>query len=317
MKTVITTSPNEAATFIKNGGTVAFGTETVYGIGASVFDEVAIAKVFAAKQRPADNPLIAHISDLDQLSELVVEVTLNAQKFIYAFFPGPLTIVLRKQPSIPDNATAGLDTIGVRMPKLRSANDFLRACEVPVVAPSANLSGRPSPTTWEAVLEDLDGRIDCLLTGTPTSIGLESTVVDCTGEFPVLLRSGSVTLDQLKSIVPEATIIATSNDMAPRSPGMKHRHYSPLAKVYLIETAEDFENQMPNPSSNAFIGTTAPPTFFRLARICISVEEYAHDIFEFFRECDRAGIGTIYCQNVPETGIGVALMDRLRRAEKG
>ena len=315
VKTVITTSPDEAAQFIKRGGIVAFGTETVYGIGASVFDERAVAKIFEAKQRPADNPLIAHISDLDQLSELVIEVTPNAEKFIDAFFPGPLTIVLKKLQRVPDNATAGLDTIGVRMPKLRSANDFLRACEVPVVAPSANISGRPSPTTWEAVLEDLDGRIDCVLRGAPTSIGLESTVVDCTAEFPVLLRSGSVTLEQLKSVVPETTGTPRSDSIRPRSPGMKHKHYSPRAKVVLVSGVAELTAI--NGSDAAFIGISAISELFRFTKAFNTVDEYAREVFEFFRECDRAGIGTIYCQTVPETGIGAALMDRLRRAEKG
>ncbi len=316
-ETIITTSPEEAAAFIKSGGIVAFGTETVYGLGANVFDKVAIAKIFVAKQRPPDNPLIAHISDLRQLAELVTEITESAQKFIDAFFPGPLTIVLKKQDRIPMNATAGLDTIGVRMPILDSARQFLRSCEVPIVAPSANISGRPSPTTWQAVLEDLDGRIDCILRGEPTAIGLESTVVDCSGYTPVLLRAGSITLDQLISVVPETIGISELEGEAPKSPGIKHRHYSPQAKVILIDNVFAFDRHDLNGPANAFIGLTTPPAFFRLARLCDSIEEYAHDVFEFFRECDRSEIETIYCEMVDETGLGVALTDRLRRASKG
>lgn len=315
MKTVITTSPDEAAQFIRIGGIVAFGTETVYGIGASVFDERAVANIFEAKQRPPDNPLIAHIYDLDQLPELVLEVTPSAEKFINAFFPGPLTIVLKKQRGVPDNATAGLDSIGVRMPKLQSANNFLRACGVPVVAPSANISGRPSPTTWEAVLEDLDGRIDCVLRGVPTSIGLESTVVDCTSELPVLLRPGSVTLDQLRSVMPETAGNPRSYGATPRSPGMKYRHYSPRAAVVLV--SGELEMTAINGHDAAFIGISAIPASVKLGRTFKSIEEYAREVFEFFRECDRAEVDTIYCQTVPETGIGTALMDRLRRAERG
>lgn len=293
---------------------MAFGTETVYGLGANVFDETAIAKIFEAKQRPADNPLIAHISDLGQLDDLVTEVTEHARKFIEAFFPGPLTIVLKKQDRVPMNATAGLDTIGVRMPKLESTRLFLRACETPVVAPSANISGRPSPTTWKTVLEDLDGRIDCILRGEPTGIGLESTVVDCSGTVPVLLRAGSVTLDQLISVVPETINASLAQIDAPKSPGLKHRHYSPRAKVVLIDDVSTIKTER---RSYAFIGTSHPPLFLSNCKVSGSVEEYAHDVFEFFRECDRAGVQTIYCETVQEAGIGIALMDRLRRAEKG
>jgi L-threonylcarbamoyladenylate synthase len=188
VKTVLTKLAEEAAGFIKRGGVAAFPTETVYGLGANVFDEVAIAKIFEAKRRPADNPLIAHIGEIDQIGELTAEVCENARKFIDAFFPGPLTLVLPKSEKVPMIATAGLDTIGVRMPGSRLAQEFLKACGVPVVAPSANLSGKPSPTTWEAVFEDLDGRIDCILQGETTEIGLESTVLDCSGDRPLVLR---------------------------------------------------------------------------------------------------------------------------------
>lgn len=155
MKTILTTSAREAAEFIRRGGTVAFPTETVYGLGANVFDEKAVAKIFAAKRRPNDNPLIAHVGNFGQIESLVSEITPSAQKFIEAFFPAPLTLVLPKAERVPFSATANLETIGVRMPKNDSALEFLRQCETPLVAPSANLSGRPSPTTWQAVYEDL------------------------------------------------------------------------------------------------------------------------------------------------------------------
>ena len=176
VKTLVTNSPTEAAEFVKNGGIVAFPTETVYGLGANVFDARAVAKIFEAKRRPADNPLIAHVASEEQIRELVSDIGRNARKFIDRFFPGALTLVLPKSDRVPMIATAGLDTIGVRMPRHELARRFLEACEVPVVAPSANLSGKPSPTTWQAVLEDLDGRIDCILQGEATEIGLESTV---------------------------------------------------------------------------------------------------------------------------------------------
>lgn len=182
MHTKLTRSVDVAARYIFSGEVVAFPTETVYGLGANVFDEGAIEKIFLAKGRPSDNPLIAHIGSLSQLELLVDKVTPTAAKLIDGFFPGPLTLVLPKRDDVPEIATAGLDTIGVRMPLHKLALSFIRACRMPLVAPSANLSGKPSPTTWQAVKTDLDGRIACILKGEPTDVGLESTVVDCTGD---------------------------------------------------------------------------------------------------------------------------------------
>jgi L-threonylcarbamoyladenylate synthase len=316
VKTVLTTSPQEAAEFIKNGRVAAFPTETVYGLGANVFDEKAIARIFKAKRRPADNPLIAHIGDISQLGELTAGTNSNALKFIERFFPGPLTIVLPKSKNVPLFATAGLDTIGVRMPGNDLAREFLKACGVPVVAPSANLSGKPSPTTWQAVYEDLDGRIDCILQGDVTEIGLESTVVDCSGERPVVLRTGAVTLEQLQAVVPETEMYGAEETETPKSPGMKHRHYSPKAKVILSSRSADSpKSKVQGPRSKAaYIGLNEPAGNFGPVKICSSVEDYAHSLFEFFRECDRQSIDTVYCEPVEETGIGAALMDRLRRA---
>ncbi|HEY8559304.1 MAG TPA: L-threonylcarbamoyladenylate synthase [Pyrinomonadaceae bacterium] len=312
MQTFLTKSPATAAGFIRRGLLVAFPTETVYGLGANVFDERAVARIFEAKMRPADNPLIAHVGRLEQIELLVKEITPSARKFIDAFFPAPLTLVLPKADEVPPIATANLDTIGVRMPKNELARDFLSKCNFPVVAPSANLSGKPSPTGWRAVLEDLNGRIDCILQGAATEIGLESTVVDCTSNAPLLLRSGAVSLEQLQSVVPETEIYRPAENEAVRSPGMKHRHYSPRARVVLIS---DFGFRISD--SSAFIGLTEPPPRFALKKTCRSVEEYAHEVFAFFRECDHAGIETIYCETVEEKGIGSALMDRLRRASAG
>ena len=311
MKTILTTSVIEAAEFIRRGGAVAFPTETVYGLGANVFDAKAIEKIFVAKRRPNDNPLIAHVGSLKQIELLVSEITTNAQKFINAFFPAPLTLVLPKAETVPFIATANLETIGVRMPKNDLALEFLRACNVPLVAPSANLSGRPSPTNWQAVYEDLDGRIDCILQGEATEIGLESTVVDCTSNIPLVLRAGAISLEDLQLIVPETQIYRISKDESPKSPGLKHRHYSPRAKVVLIS---DLRFQISERS--AFIGLNEPVGNFDLIKICQSIEEYAHELFQFFRECDRRQIETIYCETVRENGIGLAIMDRLKRASE-
>lgn len=309
MQTKLTTTPYEAAESIKRGGIVAFPTETVYGLGANVFDEAAIEKIFEAKRRPADNPLIAHVSGLEQINDLATDIPAFAKLLIDKFFPGPLTLVLNRSSRVPLAATAGLETVGVRMPANTLAREFLAACETPLVAPSANLSGRPSPTTWQAVFEDLDGRIDCILQGDPTDIGLESTVVDCTGSSPMILRSGAVSLEVLQTVVPATTFYEISEGSPVKSPGMAHKHYAPNARVVVAD-----RNVVPNGSS-AYIGINSPSALFPIEKICFSVEDYARSVFAFFRQCDHAGVETIYCERVEEKGIGAALMDRLRRAE--
>jgi L-threonylcarbamoyladenylate synthase len=310
METLLTESVEEAAAVIRLGGLVAFPTETVYGLGANVFNAHAVASIFNAKMRPADNPLIVHISDLEQISMLAAEIPASAQKFIEAFFPGPLTILFPRSAAVSDTVTAGLGSVGIRMPRLQLAADFLRLCEVPVAAPSANLSGRPSPTTWEAVREDLEGRIDCILKGDDTEIGLESTVVDCTAQVPVMLRKGAVSLEELQSVVPETQNYEGISSEKTGSPGILHRHYSPRAHVVVVEPGA----VVPVSERSSFIGSSKPPGDFETLRICRSTEDYAKQAFEFFRACDRLGIKTIYCEAVDEKGIGAALMDRLRRA---
>lgn len=321
MKTFLTTSPIEAAKIIKQGGLVAFPTETVYGLGANVFDEKAVEKIFEAKMRPADNPLIAHIDNFNQIRLLASAINETAQKFIKAFFPSPLTLVLPKTEKVPLIATANLQTIGVRMPNHKLAQEFLQACETPVVAPSANLSGKPSPTTWQAVYEDLNGRIDCILQGEMTEIGLESTVVDCTSETPLVLRTGAITLEQLREIIPEIEVYQIKENETVKSPGLKHRHYSPKAKVVLVSNydlySKHYDIRIEGYDKSAFIGLNDSPNKFDLKKICDSVEEYAHEVFNFFRECDARNMDIIFCETVEEKGIGLALMDRLRRASQG
>ena len=315
MQTVLTESPKEAAVFIKLSGVVAFPTETVYGLGANVFDEKAIAKIFEAKQRPNDNPLIAHVGNLEQIKLLVSEITTSAQKFIEAFFPAPLTLVLPKSEKVPLVATANLQTIGVRMPQNKLAQNFLKACETPLVAPSANLSGKPSPTNWQAVYEDLNGRIDCILQGAATEIGLESTVVDCTSDAPMILRTGAISLEDLQRIIPETRIYQVKENETAKSPGLKHKHYSPRAKVILVQSAKCKVQSASK--TKAFIGLEKLDDDFDIIKICQSVEEYAHEVFAFFRTCDNQNIKEIYCETVEEKGIGTALMDRLHRAAAG
>jgi len=314
VKTKITQSPSIAARFIQHGEVVAFPTETVYGLGANILNEEAIKKIFIAKDRPADNPLIAHIYDLSQLDQITSGIPANAAKLIEFFFPGALTVILPKNDKVPPVATGGLKTLGVRMPKDAVARQFLRACGAPVVAPSANLSGRPSPTTWQAVRDDLDGRISCILKGEQTKVGLESTVVDCAGDRPVILRAGAVTLEELQKVIPQ-TVASTGTGGAPRkSPGTQYRHYAPQAKV-IITPFPQFTVPM---NLSAYIGLEPPPNTggFKRILICKDYAEYAHELFHFFRECDREGVETIYCQTVVEEGLGLALMDRIKRASQ-
>lgn len=314
METVLTDSPVDAAARIQQGEIVAFPTETVYGLGADIFNESAVRSIFEAKGRPRDNPLIAHIFSLEQISELTSNVSEVAWNIIHQFFPGPLTVVLPKSVRVPDVASAGLNTIGVRMPLHGLANSFLREAGVPVVAPSANLSGKPSPTTWQAVLEDLNGRIPCILKGEITRFGIESTVVDCTKEIPILLRPGSVTLEQIQDVTGQVEVVSAMDLVVVRSPGLKHRHYSPRANVVAVAWPPDSA-----PPKSAYIGLTLPQqsASFELTKIVRDPEDYAHELFRFFRDCDAIGIDIIYCQTIPETGVGKAVMDRLRRASEG
>lgn len=310
VQTLVTDDVERAAAVIRGGGVVAFPTETVYGLGANAFDGEAVAKIFSAKGRPADNPLIVHVSDAGQIAEIAMDLNAHTRLFIEKFFPGPLTIVAKGTGRVSEMATCGLDTIAFRMPANPLARRLIEAAGTPLVAPSANISGRPSPTTWQAVLEDLNGRIDCILTGSRTEIGLESTVVDCTGDIPVLLRVGAVSVEQLREVVAETQILEIANATEIRSPGLKHKHYSPRANVVIIEDDAGIEDA----SAVAYIGIDLPVRTFGVMKICSTPEDYAHAMFEFFRECDRAGIGVIYCQTVAEKGIGTAIMDRLRRA---
>lgn len=231
----------DAAEHLKSGEVIGFPTETVYGLGCDARDGEAVKKVFEAKGRPADNPLICHIGDKEQIKDVVAEVTPLAQKLIDAFMPGPITIVMKKSSSIADETTAGLDTVGVRMPSHPVANKFLKMCGVPVAAPSANLSGRPSPTGSRSVLEDMNGYIYAIIDGGDSDYGLESTVVDCTGDKPVILRPGAVTKADIDSLLEDSEAVmagSLSDKETPKAPGMKYRHYAPYAQVEIMKMPE-------------------------------------------------------------------------------
>lgn len=315
MKTELTTDPERAAAVIRRGGLAAFPTETVYGLGANALDESAVRRIFAAKQRPADNPLIHHVGAVEEVRTVAKHIPSSAHSLITHFFPGPLTIVVPRAECIPTAATAGLDTVGIRMPDHPLALSFLQAAGCPVAAPSANRSGRPSPTDWRAVRDDLDGRIDCILQGTATRVGVESTVVDCCGEVPVVLRAGGISLEQLRGVVPEIQLVAGRDEALRRSPGTRHRHYAPTIPVVLIDDPAEIQVA----GEAAYIGLTRPQPAdaFVVTCLCPDVTLYARRLFAFFRESERRGARRIYCQRVDEAGLGAALMDRLARAAAG
>ena len=312
MTTVLTTSPEEAAGHIQAGELCAFPTETVYGLGADALRPDAVQKIFAAKGRPTDNPLIVHVAALEQADHLSARVPAAARALMDRFWPGPLTVILPKSDAVPSVVTAGLSTVGLRWPRHPLAQSFLEACETPVAAPSANRSGRPSPTTWQAVQQDLDGRIACILTGGRTDAGVESTVVDCTTSPPTVLRPGAISVETLRDEIGEVMTGEDGSDEAPRSPGTRHRHYAPRASVVLVSAPAEAAAD----SRAAYIGVDAPPAghAFVRARTVDTLDEYAAELFHFFREADREDVDVIYAQVVAEDGLGRALNDRLRRA---
>lgn len=312
MSTTLTTSPTEAAAYLRRGKLVAFPTETVYGLGADAFQPEAVRRIFKAKERPADNPLIVHVCRREQIGRVAAALPAPAERLLEHFLPGPLTLILPKHPDLPSVVTAGLDTVGVRMPGLPLTQAFLEACDTPVPAPSANRSGRPSPTNWEAVQDDLGGRVDCILQGGRTEMGVESTVVDCTTHPATVLRPGAVSVEALREVLGSIRTTPTDQASASRSPGTRHRHYAPTAEVRLLETPA---NASPG-SQCAYIGLDSPPRPDAFGAVYVEedVEAYAHDLFHVFRTCDESGFEVIYAQTVPSTGLGRALNDRLQRA---
>ena len=311
MQTVVTESVAVAAAWLNRGEAVAFPTETVYGLGADIFNDEAIRKIFAAKGRPSDNPLIVHIHSPEQIHEVASELPETADIFIRHFFPGPLTLILKKNKAVSSFVTAGLPTVGIRCPSHPVATEFLKRCSHPVAAPSANISGRPSSTDWKAVYDDLKGKIRCVLKGPQSTIGLESTIVDCSETPPRLLRSGAVSLESLRKYVPETIAAATQTHQQPKSPGLKYPHYSPSAQVKLCGPGFPGCKEA---KKSAWIGLSAPPEGVTKIAVCQDPEEYAYKLFSFFRECDRENIEVIFCEMPPEEGIGRAIRDRLQRA---
>lgn len=310
-----------AASIIRSGGLVAFPTETVYGLGADAMNERAIRRIFEAKGRPADNPLIVHICDRAMLDVVTNDVGAKSEALIAVFWPGPLTLVLNRRPEVPDSLSAGLATVAVRMPRSPIALELIRQAERPIAAPSANLSGRPSPTTAAHVAGDLEGRVDLILDAGATNIGIESTVLDMTSESPMILRPGWVTREQLMDTIGRVDL-AETDEALKRSPGTRHRHYSPSARVVLVDRAstefvERLCRDFLQEGSVGFIGHTRVaidnPRFCAIL-LESAADEYARSIYSALRELDERGASVIVVEGISEHGEGAAVMDRLRRA---
>lgn len=309
-----------AAGALLDGDVVAFPTETVWGLGALATDPLAIAKIYAAKGRPNDNPLIVHVASMDAALALFTRWPSrdHAETILRSFAPGPITVIIPRPAHLPAEVSAGLPTVGLRIPSHGVAQALLQAVGLPVAAPSANASGRPSPTTRDGVLASLNGKIPLILDGPRGELGLESTVVDCTGATPTLLRAGAVSVESLRRVAPTIRLLADAEAQA-RSPGTRHRHYAPTCRVHLATSDTRSLPEDATYETSAYIGLTAPSAVesYRLHRICNSVEHYAHELFEFMRLADNAKVELLVCERVPVAGIGRALMDRLHRAARG
>lgn len=310
-----------AASIIRNGGLVAFPTETVYGLGANAMNESAVEKIFKAKGRPADNPLIVHVCNREMLDLIASGVSKTAERLIQEFWPGPLTLVLERKPEVARPVSAGLTTVAARMPRNAIALELIRASRTPVAAPSANGSGKPSPTTATHVLDDLGGRIDMILDGGTTNIGIESTVLDTTTDPPVILRPGWVTREMLTEIIGPVDHLKAGEQLR-RSPGTRHRHYRPRARVILLErgspeSIEKICRDHLKEGAVGFIGHTriaiAHPDFKAII-LQERAADYARLIYSALRELDKQGAAVIVLEGISDAGEGVAVMDRLRRA---
>lgn len=341
MKTIITKPEDiddekmyaKAAEILRSGGLVAFPTETVYGLGGDAESPEASGKIYAAKGRPSDNPLIVHIADTDSVYELAEGVDENTKKLMEAFWPGPLTIILNKKACVPDTTTGGLGTVAIRMPSHPVAMRLIRESGVFIAAPSANLSGRPSPTTAQHVVQDMDGRIDMIIDGGAVGIGIESTIVDMTGEIPTILRPGYVTPEMIRDITGDVTIdpAITSMDTAlrPKAPGMKYTHYAPKGELTIVEGG-----RMAAAAKIRELVAEKKSQGYRTAVLCdtenMSLYEGCENVFDagskkneitvsaglysLLRTCDDIGAEYIYSESFEEGDMGYAIMNRLIKA---
>ena len=340
---------SEPANIIRENGTVVFPTETVYGLGANALDDFAVSQIYEAKGRPSDNPLIVHIANITMLDSLVLEVKPYVEKLMDAFWPGPITFVFKKRPEISNKVSGGLATIAIRMPKHKIALKLIEMSGKPIAAPSANLSGKPSPTSSRFVVEDMNGRVDCIIDGGDSEVGLESTVLDVTGDIPVILRPGKVTCDQIIDLVGACEIdpaiqghrIDTSG--VAKSPGMKYRHYAPEAEVHVyigastdivkyfyeqamnkIERENKCVGIMTFEEDEAVLSRLFTPEIMNSGKVQILTvgsfkdwSTYGQKLFENLRQFDVLGCDMIFVRGVEEVGLGDAIMNRLKKASDG
>jgi L-threonylcarbamoyladenylate synthase len=319
------------AKVLQEGGLVAFPTETVYGIGANALNSHAIEKIYQAKGRPSDNPLIIHISSKAAVNQYVKEVPDIAIKLMDQFWPGPLTLILKKNDIIPDAITGGLDTVAIRMPSDKIANALIRLSNLPIAAPSANISGKPSPTLAKHVIEDLNGRVDVIIDGGQSPIGLESTVVDLSAGQPIILRPGGITQTMLEEVVGSVLVdqtIMNDSKAVPKAPGMKYRHYAPNGQLYIIrgnekDVIKEINWQVKDKEEQGYkvavITTRESRQLYNCKYIQIigannNQNEIAANLFKILREMDEQKVDYIYSEEFSKSDIGLATMNRLLKA---
>ena len=323
---------SQAGKIIKNGGLVAFPTETVYGLGGDALNRESSKKIYAAKGRPSDNPLIVHIADIRDMDAIVLKVTENALKLAERFWPGPLTMILKKSDLVPLETTGGLDSVAIRMPVHKTAAAFIKAAGGYVAAPSANISGKPSPTSAKYVIQDMDGRIDMIIDGGDSGIGLESTIVDLTGDIPVLLRPGYITVEQLRKVLGNVDVDKTILDgdckERPKAPGMKYRHYAPKGELTIVEgqalavveKINELTHEAERKNKKVCVIATDENADSYEAGVIKSIgsrndeDIIAHRLYTILRECDDENIDVIYSESFDSAGIGQAIMNRLLKA---
>ncbi|WP_456095997.1 L-threonylcarbamoyladenylate synthase [Peptostreptococcus sp.] len=318
------------ATMLADGKTVIFPTETVYGLGANALDEDAATKIYQAKGRPSDNPLLVHVADKEDVYDLVENVDDRAKLLMDKFWPGPLTIVFKKKAIIPDRTSGGLDTVAIRMPSDQVARDLIRQAGVPIAAPSANISGRPSPTKPEHIIRDMDGRVDGILVGGPCDYGVESTIIDLSEDLAMVLRPGSITLEMLGEVLGRVDLDPSlknkDDNIRAKAPGMKYKHYSPQAQVYIVK-ADDLEGFAERVDSlcedNAKKGLKIGVMTMNYDQHSYQAKvfdlggsdtEVAKNLFDSLISLDRESIDIAYVPYFEERGIGVAIMNRLKKA---
>lgn len=322
---------DEAAAILRDGGLVGIPTETVYGLGANGLNEEAVAHIFEAKGRPQDNPLILHIPDASWLERYCKDIPLTAYKLADAYWPGPMTMILRRKDIVPDAVTAGLDTVGMRCPAHPLCRAIIDAAGVPVAAPSGNTSGRPSPTTAQHMLEDMDGKINAIVDGGPCSVGVESTIIDLTETPARLLRPGGITLEQLEAVLGEVAVDPAVTRLMgageqPKAPGMKYRHYAPKAPVTVVtgdpQKSAEYIASHAAPEDGIICFDEFLPLFTRRSETrpvmdlgpAGDKEEQARHIFDALRSFDHTSVPAIWAQCPDATGIGLAIANRLNKA---